>query len=112
MPGNAPTEAPISLGTTVGGPTVRNLMITALVNGVLTPVLMQVVSMANADGTLIDMSLGPRIDVMTVALQELLREQLITNDLLAQGLNISVDLEKEYRADRRYLPASEMSSLT
>ena len=81
---------------------IRNLLVTTLVNNVPTPVLMQVVSIANESGKLIDLDSGSRLDTLIAISLDVRRELLIQNELLIQGLGLDIDLEKEYRNDPEY----------
>jgi hypothetical protein len=107
--GNAPVEAPVTISATQGSAQVRELVVTLLVNNVPTPVVMQVVSLANADGTLLDMNLLVTQRQIIDLLSEVLRETKIQNELLVQGFNVNIDLEAEYRADPMFGSAGSIA---
>ena len=96
------TETAVPLGTQTGGQQVRNLLVTTLINGVPTPVLMQVIAIADISGNLLDLGLASRSDLHNQLLVEMRRELMIQNELLVQGLGLSIDLDREYRNDRIY----------
>ena len=100
------TGVPIGpIGTTQQ---VRNVTATVLINGVATPVLMQVVSLADQNGNLIDINSTKRQDVELQLLVEIRRELMIQNELLSQWMAMTfpnvpgVSLDQEYRRDPVY----------
>ena len=96
-------ESSVSLGQPTGAPLVRNLLVTTMINGVPTQVMMQVVSIADQQGALIDL---PRENPLLQVLLDIRRELMIANELTADDLarthDLSVNIEKEYRHDPAY----------
>ena len=92
-------ESAVALGTTVGGQQVRNLLVTTLINNIPTQVLMQVIALADQDGNLLKVSSR---DAQLDVLMDIRREMIINNELLVLGLNLTVDIEKEYRQDKAF----------
>ena len=103
-----PVETAVPVGASGTNQQVRNLIATVLINGVATQVMMQVVSLADQNGNLLDMNLGARMDSQLQLLADIRRELLIQSDLMAQMLSNAApfppppDLEKEYRQDPYY----------
>ena len=92
-------ESSVALGTAVGGQQVRNLLVTTLINNIPTQVLMQVIALADQEGNLL--KLAPW-DAPLEILMDIRREMMINNELLVLGLNLTVDIEKEYRQDKAF----------
>ena len=88
---------------------VRNITANVLINGVLTPVLMQVVGLADPNtGNLLDMNIAKRLDQCCLIFQDIRKELLIQNEMLAMMLAQTppvspvIDLDKEYRNNPQY----------
>ena len=96
-------ESSVPLGTSTGGQAVRNLLVTTLINGVATPVLMQVIAISDQQGNMLDL---PRESPLLQVLADIRRELMITNDLYAEEFSrtfdINIDIEKDYRGDKLY----------
>ena len=96
-----PVESAAMISQFTPGPPLRQMMITTLINNIPTAVLMPVMVLSQADGTLFkDQSAA--IERQTMVLNALLREQKITNELLKTGLSVTTDLDNEYRTDRAF----------
>ena len=96
-------ETTVPLGTSTGGQAIRNLLVKTYVNGVATDVLMQVVSISDQQGNLLDL---PRESLLINLLSDIRRELMIANDLAAERFartfDINLDVDKEYRDDPAY----------
>ena len=111
MPQTTETAIPVGVST---DKQVRNLVVTAVINGVPTPVMMQVVSIADSQGNILDLGITKKQDVNLQLLGDIRKEMMIQNELLVQLLTTTqvpggsgaftptIDLEKEYRQDRSY----------
>ena len=104
-----PVEAAVPVGASGTNQQVRNLIATVLLNGVATQVMMQVVSLADQNGNLIDMNLATRLDVHSQLLADIRTELRIQTEFLTQIFSSNTvppnplpDLDKEYRADPYY----------
>ena len=99
------SETAVPVGAAGTAQQVRNIIATVLINGVATPVMMQVVALADQNGAVIDMALGARLDAHTALLMDIRRESMIQTCLLAQLLNATnpllpqIDVNSEYRAN-------------
>src|SRR5207244_919975 len=90
-----PVEQPIPLQSDVvsSGPNIRTITVTLLVNGVPTPVVMQVMSVADADGRLFDQQTFGRPDMQVKILMELksIRKLLSNPGSFEQGSDAPVE---------------------
>ena len=108
MAANVTTSAAVPIGAAGTSQQVNNLVATVLVNGVATQVLMQVVSLSDTQGNILDMNITKRQDVELQLLADIRRELTILNDLFVlhlaavAPLNPPIDLDKEYRRDPSY----------
>ena len=102
------TETAVPIGAAGTSQQVRNVNATVLINGVPTPVIMQVVLMADAQGNLLDLNITKRQDIELQLLADIRKELMILNDLFVlhlvavAPLNPVIDLDKEYRRDPSY----------
>ena len=102
------SESAVPIGAAGTSQQVRNLIATVLINGVATPVMMQVISMSDQNGNLLDMGITRRQDIELQILADLRREVMIQNELMTQLLSVlapntpTIDLNKEYRSDPSY----------
>ena len=96
-------ESAVAVGAAGTNQQVRNLITNVLVNGVLTPVIMQVTVAADRNGNLLDMDIGRKLDAIYNLLGLLYREARIANELAANRQQLSFPtvpaprVEEEYR---------------
>ena len=101
-------ETAVPIGAAGTSQQVRNVVGSVMINGVLTPVLMQVVLLSDQNANILDMNLARRLDVMNQLLVDIRKEMMISNELMAISLGqpatnpITIDLDKEYRLDSSY----------
>jgi hypothetical protein len=107
-------ESAVPIGAAGTSQQVRNIQATVLINGVPTPVLMQVVALADQYGNPVSYDEQMLYPLHIQLLADIRRELMIQNDLIAIELaNMPllapgvapaavVDLDKEYRADGSY----------
>ena len=108
------TEAVVPVGT-ADNKQIRNVVTQTQVGGAApAPALQQVITLADANGNLLDLALSTREDVMVGLLAEIKRELMIQNELLATWMTATaapvpgslylppIDLDKEYRTAREY----------
>ena len=108
-------ESAVPIGAAGTNQQVRNIQATVTINGVPTPVLMQVVAIADQYGNPVgyDEAVGRAVQGQLLA--DIRRELMIQNELLAmwiantpaliQGVTPivpSIDVDKEYRSDPVY----------
>ena len=104
-----PIETAVPVGNAGSDQQVRNLIATVLVGGKAQTVMMQVVSLADQNGNLLDMDLARRMDSQLQLLSDMRTEMRIQTDLLSQIFasnsvppNPLPDIDREYRADPYY----------
>jgi len=107
-------ESAVPIGAAGTNQQVRNIQATILINGVQTPVLMQVVSLADQYGNPVIYDESATRSVQGQLLADIRRELMIQNELLAIQLANTpllasgvapaarIDLDAEYRSDRSY----------
>lgn len=107
-------EAAVPIGAAGTTQQVRNIQATITINGVATPVLMQVVAIADQGGNPVSYDESILYPMHIQLLADIRRELMIQNELfLMQLANIpalspgtpgipTVDLDKEYRSDPSY----------
>lgn len=95
-----PVESAVAITGAGAAQSVRNLAVTTRnADGTLTTKIQQVVSVADSDGSLLDVSVVSVLKDIFLILRDIRREILIQNEILVNGLNLKVDLDKEYRRD-------------
>ena len=114
-------ESAVPIGAAGTTQQVRNIQATVQINGVATPVLMQVVSVADQYGNPISYDEQTLYTLHIQLLADIRRELMIQNDLTAIWLAntpllptgvapaLLADLDKEYRADKSYDLANSQS---
>ena len=108
-------ESAVPIGPSGTTQQVRNIQVTAIINGVPTPVLMQVVSIADQFGNPISYDESILYPLHIQLLADIRRELMIQNELTAIWLANTpalppgaapalpqIDLDKEYRSDPSY----------
>ena len=102
------TENAVPVGTAGTNQQVRNLNATVLINGVATPVIMQVVVLADANGNIVDMNLAKRLDGIYALLKDMRMEMMILNEIQTQWFSATfpnrpeIQIDEEYRSDPMY----------
>lgn len=105
MPANGVTEQGVSVGSAATSGQVRNVIATVMIGGVATPVLMQVVALADQNGNLLDMGLAQRLDDVIELLADIRRESMINNEIWSQFMGLQFPsvpaprIDDEYRKD-------------
>ena len=114
-------EAAVPIGAAGTSQQVRNIQATILINGVATPVLMQVVSIADQYGNPVSYDEQALYPLHIQLLADLRREWMILNELitillantplLGPGVTPAavIDIDKEYRSDGCYDVAKSQS---
>ena len=107
-------ESAVPIGAAGTSQQVRNIQATVLINGVPTPVLMQVVSISDQYGNPLSYDEQTLYPIHIQLLADIRRELMIQNDLIAIELAnmpllsqdtasaARIDLDKEYRSDPSY----------
>ena len=107
-------ESAVPIGPSGTTQQVRNIQATVLINGVATPVLMQVVSVADQNGNPISYDEQTLYPLHIQLLADIRRELMIANELWAielanlpalpsnQTAAAVIDVDREYRADQSY----------
>ena len=96
-------EATVPLGTQAGGQQVRNLLVTTLINSVPTQVLMQVISVSDQDGKVLNLSTDLSNELLTNIRTEMRISNQLFADLFSEIFSRHIDLDAEYRNDKDFL---------
>ena len=114
-------ESAVPIGAAGTSQQVRNIQATVLINGIATPVLMQVVSISDQYGNQVSYDEQTLYPIHLQLLADIRRELMLQNELIAIELaNMPllpagaasaavVDLDREYRSDPSYNVANSQT---
>lgn len=108
-----PVEQGVSIGSASTSGQVRNVVASSTISGAAASTLMQVVTLADQSGNLLDLSIAKRLDSIIGLLADIRREQMIENELWAQYFGLQFPnspaprLDEEYRKDPAYTIAPD-----